>query len=64
MLSPSEYKHLRQEHGFRRRMRRMIRGSALPWWAKAELCRALAGQGPGAAWELYKRIKNEVDNAV
>lgn len=54
MLEPSDHKRLRRNHGFARRMRRLIRTSALPYKDKAELCAALAGSGPDAAWELYK----------
>lgn len=62
MLVPSDHKDLRREHGFRRRMRRLIRTSALPWRAKADLCAVLAGSGSEAAWELYKQYSREDDN--
>lgn len=54
MLAPSDYVRIRRNHGFARRMRRLIRTSALPYKDKAELCAALAGSGPDAAWEIYK----------
>lgn len=64
MLEPSDYKQIRRNHGFVRRMRRLVRTSALPWWAKVEVCAALARSGPDAAWAVYERLKNEVENAI
>ena len=55
MLAPSDYARFRRDHGFARRMRRLIRTSALPYGVKSELCAALARSGPDAAWEIYKQ---------